>query len=727
LPFWPVQSAGQDQFFQRQSQPQETVLTWYFDAQPRQRNEHLKLFSAHCADRIVTLLSDETAGFTSTASSQFTPLQASDMAVLVRDRHEARAMQQALAMRGVQSVFLSGNESIFLSQCAQDLVHWLGAAAEPLNAKIMRTALATAMLDWPVQELLQLAQDDGALEQQAQKFQKLNEHWCRQNVLAMLHHTLQYFDLLKRWLKKPGGERQLTDFLHLSELLQAASMLHSTPAQLITWLQQKIHAHKTGLQTPTTEQLPRIAVKTQGVQLMTVHKSKGLEYPLVFLPFACSTRAQETDHGNSPPREDLRLLYVALTRAKYAVWAGVCLLQRPASRHTAKDRAESNTPHSMHLSALGYLLTGGKVATPAAIGHQLEMLCQACPAMQLHTALAHEPVGTGLTGHQLLLDSDPQDTQDLRKTAPAEQSIEQNAGVQQENLKLLEQFCVNPEVVNSGLVDQPHWDTRWQISSFSKLVVHHQPTAAYCGLNKTTVSPDHTAPWHGFAKGPATGQFLHDQLQWLAQEGFTLNTCARQQQKLLQRCTQNGWGQHADAVLTWLMRTERQVLSPIGASLAQVKNTLSEMQFWLPSTKLHSTTLDTWCSQHLLKGKERPRLSEQTVQGMLMGFADLVFEYAGRYWILDYKSNHLGINNAHYGHDALENAMAEHRYDVQAALYLLALHRLLRNRLKERYQPQHHLGGAIMFFLRGLDGPVQGCYVIEPGADKLDALSQLFE
>jgi exodeoxyribonuclease V beta subunit len=108
-----------------------------------------------------------------------------------------------------------------------------------------------------------------------------------------------------------------------------------------------------------------------------------------------------------------------------------------------------------------------------------------------------------------------------------------------------------------------------------------------------------------------------------------------------------------------------------------------------------------------------------------MGFADLVFEHNGRYWVLDYKSNHLGEDGLAYHHEALESAMARHRYDVQAALYMLALHRLLRARLGEGYQPEQQLGGAIYLFLRGIDGPQQGAFFVPPSLALLDGLEAM--
>jgi exodeoxyribonuclease V beta subunit len=112
---------------------------------------------------------------------------------------------------------------------------------------------------------------------------------------------------------------------------------------------------------------------------------------------------------------------------------------------------------------------------------------------------------------------------------------------------------------------------------------------------------------------------------------------------------------------------------------------------------------------------------------MLMGFVDLVFEHQGRYWVLDYKSNQLGNGGAAYTPAALVQAMAGHRYDVQAALYLLALHRLLRARLGPAYDPARQLGGALYLFLRGIDGPTRGLCTITPPLALLEALDQMLQ
>jgi exodeoxyribonuclease V beta subunit len=140
---------------------------------------------------------------------------------------------------------------------------------------------------------------------------------------------------------------------------------------------------------------------------------------------------------------------------------------------------------------------------------------------------------------------------------------------------------------------------------------------------------------------------------------------------------------------------------------------------------MQAKAVDALCRSHLLPGVERPGLVERELHGMLMGFADLVFEHEGRYWVLDYKSNHLGDDDAAYSQDALAHAMAKHRYDVQAAIYMLALHRLLKQRLGSSYSPEEHLGGAVYLFLRGIKGPQNGVCLLPAPLPLLNALDAM--
>jgi exodeoxyribonuclease V beta subunit len=218
---------------------------------------------------------------------------------------------------------------------------------------------------------------------------------------------------------------------------------------------------------------------------------------------------------------------------------------------------------------------------------------------------------------------------------------------------------------------------------------------------------------------------LHDQLEWLTSEGFALPGNETLTQRLQRRCERAGRGNYAEVVEVWLSEVVQTRLPGPNATLMELVHVLPEMEFWLPADRIETKEIDAHCRAHVLTGVDRPSLAERQLHGMLMGFADLVFEHEGKYWVLDYKSNYLGEDDAAYSSDALAHAMAHHRYDVQAAIYMLALHRLLKLRLGASYDPEQHLGGAVYLFLRGIKGPQSGVCLIPASLPLMDALGSM--
>src|SRR5450830_1504188 len=214
----------------------------------------------------------------------------------------------------------------------------------------------------------------------------------------------------------------------------------------------------------------------------------------------------------------------------------------------------------------------------------------------------------------------------------------------------------------------------------------------------------------------------------MAQEGFDCVDSAGFDNRLAARCQRAGWGNREAQVLAWLRLVASTRLPPLDAPLSALTNVLPEMEFWFPSEQLDAGRLDRLCGAHLLDGVAFPSLPQRVLHGMLKGFADLVFEHEGRYWVLDYKSNALGPGDAAYTRTAMEAGMAEHRYEIQGSIYLLALHRLLRARLGDAYEPEYQLGGAVFLFLRGIANPeTHGCCVLAPDMELLDKLERLLD
>ena len=763
LPFVPVAARGRPERLVSAA-GSVAALRLVLDPELRDGDGSLRWFAERCAEQIVTLLNDAQAGFAGPNPADFSRLRPADIAVLVRTGREAAAVRQALRRRQVASVYLSDKDSVFNSDEAHDLLRWLRAVAAPLDTRLARAALATRLIGLSVPELLHLARDDEAFDARSELLRQLHGIWQHQGVLSMLRQTLHRLDLPARWLAGPptparaprpaaivvtdnGGERRLTNVLHLAELLQAASAQVEGEQGLIRWLASQID----GGSDAGDEQIVRLESDADLVKLVTVHKSKGLEYPLVFLPFACSFRAvsrtrtpfvtvagttgqrelvlqpnaiQLAEADADRQREDLRLLYVALTRARHALWVGFAALKSGKSSDCTSWR-----------SAIGYLLCGPDPMLPTALEDRIAAALGGSDEIDLQPLAAPpgaSPPWAAVPCSPLQPRNPPPPLREARAyTADFERrwtvgsfsglvrDLAAGGGAALGTLPLRDDEALAPASADAK------GEGEGSISGVGAGVGADPSTPAATQTSTAGTANADLEPWHHFARGALPGNFLHDQLEWLAGERFALAASPALQQQLRQRCEHEGWGTRADAVLAWLSQAVQTLLPPVGAALDSLGALLPEMEFWFPSDGLVAGQLDALCRSHLLDGRARPALPERELRGMLMGFADLVFESGGRFWVLDYKSNHLGPQDSDYGPDALAQAMASHRYDVQAALYLLALHRLLRSRLGAAYDPARQLGGAVYYFLRGLRGPGHGCYTIAPPLALLDAMDAL--
>ncbi|MGH8854817.1 MAG: exodeoxyribonuclease V subunit beta [Telluria sp.] len=703
LPFEAVQAKGHREQLVGADGPLPALAVCC--AGPMSQEEYRETFAHHCAEHIVGLLGDERVGFSD--GERFQRLMPADVAILVRDRREAAAVRRALAERKVASVYLSDKDSVVESEEAADVLRWLYAVANPLDGQLARAAFATRTAGLPLAELARLAGDEVAWEERVEQLKNLHGAWQRQGVLAMLRRFVHELGLPARLLREPGGERRLTNLLHLAELLQQASTQLEGEQALIRWLAEQVE----GLGEGGDERVLRLESDAELVKVVTVHKSKGLEYPLVYLPFAVTARrtdrrnraffefvgedgARRLDLGmgdealeavdRARMEEDLRLLYVALTRARHFLWLGAAPL---GSRGKSENR--------LHESALGYLLGGGEKIAAELLPDRLERLRGGVGEIVLHELA--DPQGRTLLAREDL-------RPDLLAAPRYEASFERD----------------------------------WSIGSFTSLVRHAVAPPAPMRAQEETLLEEapqvatpariEDAPWHRFPRGSVPGNFLHEQLEWMAQEGFHRADEPEFLVLLGQRIERNGWGNHHDDALAWLHAVATTPLPPLGVALSALSDPVPELEFWFPSQRLDVARLDRLCRARLLKGMARPVLPERQLHGMLKGFADLVFEHEGRYWVLDYKSNALGPGDAAYTQAAMELGMAEHRYDIQATIYLLALHRLLRSRLGEAYEPHRQLGGAVFLFLRGIANPdTRGCCVLAPDLELLGGLERLLD
>lgn len=711
-------------------------------------------------------------------------VRSSDMAVLVRGYREAGAIRAALAKNGVRSVYLSENDSVFASEEAVDLRTILQAVANPKSTKHVRSALATGVWGLSVDELEQTLRSESQWDALVENFHRYQQCWQQQGFLPMLYTLLHENAVAKRLLGREhlqlkSGERVLTNLLHLGDVLQAVSQkLHGETA-LIRYLEQLLREPASAGDTG----LLRLESEAELVQVITIHKSKGLEYPLVFLPFFSSYReekvSKDPDEAALQPTddervdEDIRLLYVALTRAQRALWVGLAPVKETfveaspeiseetdnefiASRENSSS-VDSNSPLS------SYSLRSQKSAFSALLGRQsagdlverlrtvwgncLDILIEEapCPVQALEALTAEE----GFAGYSHLNPNTRSDSTNMsvsrepraRLVPPwwtaSFSTIVKGADQYPEQLGSAVEGLSIERIADSQI------DASQAVDDGTGLGADYfPPLNAEKDLDQTLLASAQTAsPYAALTSSSALGTVLHELLEWQFNQGWPIDSSfdagdspsANMWQTLLERRTRKLLldADQRSLLSAWvytLVSTELSsdtgsvTIEPFRLLDLHTQNAWAEMHFTLEVSSTFVCDLDKMICHSILEGKHRPELQNKQLNGMLSGIMDLVFEQGGRYFVLDYKSNAL----SGYLRNDLINSVLFHRYDVQYTLYVLALHRLLKSRL-QGYDYDVHIGGAIYFYLRGVQSAQCGLFVDRPPKALILAIDAAFQ
>ncbi|CAL1240245.1 exodeoxyribonuclease V subunit beta [Candidatus Methylocalor cossyra] len=674
------------------------------------------LAAAGCASAIAGLLRAAAEG---SARLGERSLNGGDIAVLVATHRQARQIQEQLHRLGIPSV-RQGQDNVFESPEAAELERVLRAVAEPGGESRLTAALATELMGYTANAIHALQQTDQAgWERLFERFQGYRWLWLREGFMPMFRRWFAEANVAERLAEFHDGERRLTNLLHLAELLQAESRRKPGLDALLAWFGQAIR------QPPKADEAAQLRLESDAkrVKIVTIHASKGLEYPIVFCPFLWDGRlalrksaslsfhlgwqsvldlgspALET-HRPQAVREELseklRLLYVALTRAVYRcylVWGLV---------RNGQDRGDG-----LHSTALGWLLHGDAESDAAedplaALQARLEAADHAALLNDLQTFAARVPSAVRLQ---------PMDGEPLRYRAPAEEPRAE--------------LALSP-------YRRPGLYPAWRMSSFTALVTgRHSEDPDY----DLASEPEAELPAPGdslfaFPRGVEAGACLHAILEdwdFTCRDGDRLGEWVRR--KLKAHGLDQTW---TDAVRRGIEDLLAAPLDKGGLKLGDIPphRRLVEMEFTYP---LRSGTARQL--QRLLQDPAHgcdPRFAEaaecldfKTVAGYMKGFIDLVFEAGGRYYLVDYKSHWLGNAYRHYAPARLTAVIAREHYYLQYLIYTVALHRYLKLRVAD-YRYETHFGGVYYLFLRGIKpGQRTGIYWDRPGPALIEGVEKI--
>ncbi|HOX55970.1 MAG TPA: exodeoxyribonuclease V subunit beta [Candidatus Paceibacterota bacterium] len=625
-----------------------------------------------------------------------------DIAVLVPTNRQAELLQQALGRLKIPSV-LHTTASLFASREVAEMQRVLAAIANPTRESELLVALGTDLLGYTGAQLETLVRQEAQWQDILERFRGYLDLWLRRGFIQMFRSFMQREQVRPRLLAFPNGERRLTNLLHLAEVLHQASLERRLGvAGLLKWIAEQREVKD---QASEEHQL-RLETDERAVRLVTIHKSKGLEYNVVFCPFSWKDKDIE-HHGedqvlyheqgdgrltrdlDSPEydahrqsalverlAENVRLLYVALTRARhrcYFVWGA---------------------------------FNGAGTSAPVRLLHPP-------PTNQPNVVSAQEQHYKNLSDEQLLAD--------LRQRVDQSVGPEDGPAIEVQDLPepaetpLAAPVSTAPALTCRKFTGAIARD--WRISSFTSLTANqdeerpdHDELGAQ-GRDGPPGRPESIASGiFAFPGGAKPGTCLHKILEQL---DFTQWNQPATHELVRDQLQAHGLpaAEFSDIIVEMLGRVLTVPLDEKVAGLTLAKlstgQRLQELEFHCPLGRISPETLRPLLREHRFAGAKDPGIEPEgfsftPVRGMLKGFIDLVFEFGGRFYVLDWKSNHLGNRVEDYAAAALADEVRRRHYCFQYQLYTAALDRYLRLRLPG-YSYEKHFGGVYYLFLRGID------------------------
>lgn len=684
---------------------------WLLDETVKTKGAYVEGISQHVANEIANLLSLSLKGDAVIDMGSERPIRLNDFAILVNNRHEADAVRSALKKSNIPSVYLSDSDSVFTTSISDDLLQVMKSIANPNHDGQLRLALSTPLVGWTPEDLDRLNDDELLWDTEINRFTLYRDIWSSQGFMQAMFTFINDRNSVLQLSKIDSGERTSTDFLHLCEALQNASQT----VQGIEALIRHYEDLKSNAVLGLSENQQRLESDFGLVQVITIHKSKGLQFPIVFLPFPINYRPINPD-------------------------------QLPIKYHDKEGKAQLAFDPTTEILELAEIDRKNEDKRKLYVALTRAICCQ---FIGLYQGKDVQDSGIGLllnTCNKTILQS----LNDVNEFLPVLSSPE-------EGDRYIKVENTTPKAVKTAAKGTY---TNWWTSSYSAIAYGKSTGSITDEINLAPLSAfedqvnefsdsnlDNTDGQgiHGVPSSAKIGSMFHKLIQWASntktpshdEVGFSLvGTNDTIRESLVDQATGTvGLETHTETISNWFNDFINKDLSfkdSDGAeqvlSLKNItpSNSLVECEFNLGARNVRTSHIDALISAQTFDGAERPVLTESMLNGILLGFIDLITEINGKYYLIDWKSNLLGRNDESYTLDTLTKSILKERYDLQYILYSLALHRKLKQSL-QNYDYDTHFGGAIYAYLRGSNNSdTNGLFHSKPPKSLIEELDLAF-
>ncbi|AXN02052.1 Exodeoxyribonuclease V beta chain [Candidatus Purcelliella pentastirinorum] len=639
---------------------QPAIKIWYIENNELNYSNNKLSIAQKCAYEICSWLkySKKNKSYIVNKIKMSKPLCPSDITILVKNNKEAKIICKTFKKNNLQTFYLSNNNNIYSTNEAKEILLILKATINPENINILKNSLITNIINFNIFEISKIEKNKNLYYTFIKKFKSYYQIWKKFGIISLFNIILSDFNIIKNYNIIDNNEQKIINILHIGELLHKIYYETNNKNNIINYLEKKINNTE---KTKKNEQIRYNNIHNK-IKVMTIHKSKGLEFPIVWIPFITNynkinrniyhnrnnfNKVLNLQKNNKKLieeeilSENIRKFYVALTRAIYNCNI-VVILTNKKKETNINNQNELNylINNKNELNFKKYLINFQKIFSKNEIN------------------ISYFKNKKNINYNEINFIKEKEKIYYLKHTLKNNSQINSFSSIKKEELKN------------------------------KKLYI------------KKNIKKNNILTPHNFPRGKYYGNFLHKLLENIDfNKPLNYNFINK---KIKNIELNKNW---TPIIIDWLKNILNKQLNKKNICLSKIKKNKykKELKFYIKIKKIITKNIfnKMMCYYDNIS-LQSPKLKFNKLSGILTGSIDMIFNWQNKYYLIDYKSNWLGYSDKSYSYMKLKNTIIQYRYDLQYNIYALALHKYLKQKMKN-YKFEKNFGGIFYLFIRGIN------------------------